>query len=186
MKDLFSTMDTSDIIQLFGILVSLLTSIVAIIISLVTARQNSKMIEDASKPMISVYVDTITICEQTSYFVIKNFGSSPAKITDFKYDPILKETKQRFPLLCTQFDYVKDIILAPGQSKLLEYNLAKLPVDNVHFSIKYSSGSATYSEDVSLNVKNYIHLPVVRKSSNIAPGNEREVQTLREMLERSI
>lgn len=98
----------------------------------------------------------------------------------------MKETTQKFSLLCSQFDFVEGIILTPGQSKLLEYDLTKLPVDNVRFNIVYSFGEASYSEVITLNVKNYIHLPVTRNSSHTLPETEREVQTLREMLERSM
>lgn len=72
-------LDASNFIQLLGILVSLLTSVIAIIISLKSIKQNSEMIKNASKPVISIYIDAITICEQTSFFVLKNFGTSPAK-----------------------------------------------------------------------------------------------------------
>ncbi len=59
MKTFFNSLNPSDIIQLFGIIASLITSIVAITISLVTLRQNSKMIEDASRPIISIYGESI-------------------------------------------------------------------------------------------------------------------------------
>lgn len=179
-------LDASNFIQLLGILVSLLTSVIAIIISLKSIKQNSEMIKNASKPVISIYIDAITICEQTSFFVLKNFGTSPAKITHFTYDSVLKTTPQKFPLLCEQFDYVNGIILAPGQTKLLEYDVTKLPVDTVHFHIDYSFGNCSDSEDITLNVKNYIHIPVTRKDTFISSGNERQVLTLREMLERSM
>ena len=91
-------LDASNFIQLLGILVSLLTSVIAIIISLKSIKQNSEMIKNASKPVISIYIDAITICEQTSFFVLKNFGTSPAKITHFTYDSVLKTTPQKFPL----------------------------------------------------------------------------------------
>lgn len=182
----FCSLDTSDTIQLLGIVSSLIASIIAIVISLVSTRQNSKMIENASRPFISIYIDALTICEQTSFFVIKNFGASPARITRFIYDPILKETHQKNNLICNQFDYVENIVLAPGRSKLLEYDLPKLPVDDVHFHIEYSFNNVSYSEDVTLNTKNYIHIPVTRPTSQITDENEREVQTLRELLERSM
>lgn len=79
-----------------------------------------------------------------------------------------------------------DIILAPGQTKLLEYDVTKLPVDTVHFHIDYSFGNCSDSEDITLNVKNYIHIPVTRKDTFISSGNERQVLTLREILERSM
>lgn len=56
MKQVFYSLSPSDTIQLLGIVASLITSLAAIIISLMTLRQNSKMIEDASRPVISIYV----------------------------------------------------------------------------------------------------------------------------------
>ena len=86
MKTFFNSLNPSDIIQLFGIIASLITSIVAITISLVTLRQNSKMIEDASRPIISIYGESINPGSPVFYIVIKNFGSSSAYITQFDYD----------------------------------------------------------------------------------------------------
>lgn len=71
MKTFFNSLNPSDIIQLFGIIASLITSIVAITISLVTLRQNSKMIEDASRPIISIYGESINPGSPVFYIVIK-------------------------------------------------------------------------------------------------------------------
>lgn len=78
-------LSTSDIIQLLSIVISLFTSIIAIIISIISIRQNTKSLEESVKPCISIYVEQITICEQQSYFVIKNFGASAGIITDFQF-----------------------------------------------------------------------------------------------------
>lgn len=86
MKQVFYSLSPSDTIQLLGIVASLITSLAAIIISLMTLRQNSKMIEDASRPVISIYGECINVGPSTFYIVIKNFGSSPAYITQFDYD----------------------------------------------------------------------------------------------------
>lgn len=177
---------TSDIIDLIGIATSLMVSIVAIIISIKTLRQNSKMLEESIRPYIVIYLDAITICEQESYFVIKNVGNSPTTISEFIYDPILKQTEQSAPRLQEQFDYVKNIVLAPGQSKLLQYNVTKLPYDELTFSLSYIFGKRIYTETVAMNVKNYIHIPVFRPDMGIQAGQERQVHTLREMVERSL
>lgn len=178
-------MSTSNIIEIISIIVSLITDIVAIYLSVKALRQNNKMLEESTRPYISIYVESITLCEQTSFFVIKNFGNTPAYITDFKYDPILKETKQSMDLILEQFDYVKGITLAPGQSKMLTYDVTKLPYDELIFTIEYSS-SKHYCETIRLNVKNYIHIPVNRPESHIIENDERKVHTLREILEHLI
>ena len=186
-------MSTSDIIEIIGIVASFSSSIVGIWISIkalkqsrITNEQNNRMLEESTRPFITIYLDAITICEQASYFVVKNFGSSPATITHFEYDPILKQTPQAFPQLREQFDFVENIVLAPGQSKLLQYNVLKLSKDLLEFRITYTDTRKEYSETVTMNVKNFIHLPVSRPESHIPEGNERQVHALREMVERTM
>lgn len=79
-------LSTSDIIQLIGIMASLLTSIIAIIISIVTVRQNSKILEEANRPVISIYGQSINPGAPMFYLVVKNFGNSSAYMTKFATD----------------------------------------------------------------------------------------------------
>ena len=58
----YNSLPVSDQIQLLGIIASLVVSIVAIVISLATLHQNSKMLESASRPIVSMYIDSITGC----------------------------------------------------------------------------------------------------------------------------
>ena len=87
-----------------------------------------------------------------------------------------------------QFDFVNDIILAPGQSKLLEYDVSKLHSNQITFNITYVNLTSRneYHETVTMNAKNFIHIPVSRPTSGISTGNKRQVHTLREILERSL
>ena len=60
----------SDIIDLLGIAASLTASVVAIIISILALRQNSKMIEDSTRPNIQiypVYLDHIFLHSHTEF-----------------------------------------------------------------------------------------------------------------------
>lgn len=81
-----SDMCISDKIQLLGIVVSTLTSLIAIIISVRTLKQNSKMIEDSSRPYIGIYGMSTYICNRHYYIIIKNFGQSVAHIKSLSYD----------------------------------------------------------------------------------------------------
>ena len=67
-------MTTSDWIEIFGILASLITSIIAIIISVKTLQQNNKMIEESTRPYIVVCGKVINCQDPTFYLVIKNYG----------------------------------------------------------------------------------------------------------------
>ena len=71
----------SDIIDLLGIAASLTVSVVAIIISILALRQNSKMIEDSTRPNIQIYP---VYLDHIFYIVIRNFGNSEAIIDELK------------------------------------------------------------------------------------------------------
>lgn len=193
----FSSLSPSDIIEIIGIIVSTSVSIIAIIISVktlkqtqITNEQNNRMLEESTRPYIAIYLDTITICEQSSFFVLKNFGQSSAKITLFEFDPILKTLvtgqKEGDILLKEQYDTVKGLTLAPGQSKMMLCEVTEIPKDVLTFKIGYVSSEKYYEESFDLNVKNYCHIPVPRPKSHIPEGNERQVQSLREIIDRLV
>ena len=150
MKQVFYSLSPSDTIQLLGIVASLITSLAAIIISLMTLRQNSKMIEDASRPVISIYGECINVGPSTFYIVIKNFGSSPAYITQFDYDFDFTSAYLKYK----GEDFLKTLVnsvIAPGQSRIcaLKYAELKQPIT---FKLSYSSGVKTYHEEMTVDL----------------------------------
>lgn len=179
-------MDFSTIVNIVLCILSFLLAAISVIIVVISIRQNNKMIEESTRPYISIYIESITICEQSSFFVLKNFGHTSATIDLFEYDSVLKETHQANPNFNKQFDYINGLSLSPGQSKLFQYNVTLLPKDSISFRIKYSSFKKHYEESINLNVKNYIHIPVPRPTSQIPENNARQVNTLREILEHLI
>ncbi len=193
----FSSLSPSDVIEIIGIIVSTSVSIIAIIISVktlkqaqITNEQNNRMLEESTRPYIAIYLDAITICEQNSFFVLKNFGQSPGKIILFEFDPILKtlQTGQEpgDKLINEQYDFVKGLTLAPGQSKMMLCKVTLIPKDTVTFKIGYVFSQKYYEETFELHVKNYAHIPVPRPETQITPGYERQVHSLREMIDRLV
>lgn len=65
---------TSDIIQIIGIATSLITSVTAIAISVLTLRQNSKMIENSTRPYIGIYIAHTYIKDIAVYLVVKTLA----------------------------------------------------------------------------------------------------------------
>ena len=185
-----------DISTKVNIALSILSFILALISSITVImtlyqnkkliKQNNQALETSLRPYISIFLDNITICEQRTFFVFKNFGNSTATIKKFIYDEVLKSTDQGHELFSQQFDNVLNISLAPGQSKILYYDVTKLLVDELNFTIGYTSSEKYYEETTKINVKNYAHIPVTRPKTHIANGFERQVQTLREITERLI
>lgn len=172
---------TSDIIQLISILISSLISIIAVIISAVSIHQNTKSLEESVKPCISIYVEQITICEQQSYFVIKNFGASAGIITDFQF---LNPPDKMSQSLSVNLNRLKGIILAPGQSKLISLDCQIFKPDTIYtFIITYKKGKKTYTDRYDINIRNYTQIPTSRPENN---SKYVLSNSLREIIERMI
>lgn len=142
---------SSDCIQLVGISVSLFTSIIAIAISIITLKQNSKMIEESSRASIGIYGESINSGSPMFFLVVKNFGNSTATLTKFNTDFDFSD--------CYGFSTDKNFILdlsnctiAPGQSRIcqLDYNKITRPVT---FELEYISASKKYSETQTIDLK---------------------------------
>ncbi len=179
-------MDFATKVNMALCVLSFILAAVSVITVIITLRQNNRMIAESTRPYITIYLDTITICEQASYFVLKNFGHCAANITRFEYDNCLKTTGQKSIFLQEQFDYIQGITLAPGQSKLLAYEIPKINKDILTFVIGYTALGKYYEDQIELNVKKFIHIPVDRPASHADENMERQVNTLREIVERLI
>ena len=162
-------MTTSDKIQLFGIVISALTSIIAIFISVHTLRQNSKMIEDSSRPYIGIYGLSTYICDRYYYIIIKNFGQSIAHIESLTYDFDLAKLALRDGL--DPFGNIDGTSLAPGQS----YRCA------IDFHIKYSSGTHNYEDEITLKIDGNLGNLEAHKTSKKIPALEVISETLQDM-----
>ncbi len=163
LNEFISKLTPSDIIQILGIIASFLTAFVAIIISLVTMRQNSKMIEESSRAIISIYPQSINTGTPMLFMVIKNFGNSPAVISKFDYDYDFTGCYR----YRSERDYLKDFIgssLAPGQSRICNIDYTKI-TRPVTFSLEYQSGSKKYQETLTVDLQAGVNIPVPKTAS---------------------
>lgn len=96
-------MDTPTIVNIVLSILSFCITVISIVFVVLTLKQNAKMIESSTRPYVVIYLDSVTICEQQSYFIIKNFGQSSAEIIDFIYPASLEETPQETHLMQEQF-----------------------------------------------------------------------------------
>jgi len=177
-------MSISDIIQLCGIIVALAIGIVSIIISVTTVKQNSKMIEESTRPLISVYGESINPSSPMFYIVVKNFGSSPAVITKFDYD---FDFMAAYPFNSNR-DFLKDLInssIAPNQSKIchLDYSKINIPVT---FTIEYKSSSKTYNDSMTVDLKAGSNMITSKSGSQSGTELKTIAYTLQEMLQKSL
>lgn len=120
-----------------------LVGIASIAIAICTLRQNSKMIEASTRPVVKIYLTRVYIQTVRHYLIIKNFGASSARITDFKSEFDLNN------LTCLElgqpFRHIVGTELAPGQKILTAF----APSEFKTFIKKWA---ATHSEPLIFNI----------------------------------
>lgn len=144
-------LSVSDVIDIIGIIISLVASIAAIIISVKTLRQNSKMIEESTRPLISMYIGTTYFSSTTTYLIMKNYGASSAVITDFSCS--LDLSTCAYDSGYVPYSHVVGSNLCPGESlrfPILVTNLKK-DIEPATVNISYKSQSKTYTEKLNIN-----------------------------------
>jgi len=179
-------MTLSDVIQLTGIIAALVVGIVSIVISVFSLRQNSKMLEESTRPVISIYGAMTNIGISQHYLVIKNFGQTPATITKFDYD--FDFLNNHAYAGKSDKDWLKSLVtanLAPGQSMIcaLNYQNINMPVT---FTFEYKSSTKTYKEQIKVNLKAGIAM-LTFKSDGINSNSLKTISyTLQEMLQKDL
>lgn len=151
----FLSLVASDQIQLIGIIVSLIVGIVSIVIAICTLRQNHKMLEESSRPYITISCGTTFFRELRVYMILKNFGSCGARITRFKTDFDLEQIEldeSGHP----PFSNVEGTYLAPGQSIEFIIDQKKAPFV-MRFFIEYESATKSYSDEIAIDQSVFIN-----------------------------
>ena len=159
MYNIFHSLTQSDCVQIFGIMVSCFTSIVAIIISVKSLKQNSKMIEESSRPYVSLSTTTMN---GFPVIVLKNYGNSSAVITDLKSDidlPSLGFNKNHKP-----FNNIAGTHIAPKQSLVAMFKDGSFPC-NFTISISYKHLDKTYTETIPINIAALQEIATLKKQS---------------------
>lgn len=177
-------MDLPTKVNLALAIASFLLAAISIIIAIITLRQNNKVLEATTRPVIGIYSESVNSGTPMFYLVVRNFGQSPAYIKSFEYDFDLTNCYK----LQTERDYLMDLndtTLAPNQSRvcMLDYNKIDKPIT---FKYCYLSASGKkYSETTKVNLKAGVGLPY-----GIASTKDKELTTisytLQEMLKKSL
>lgn len=151
-------MDIATITNIVLCVLSFILAAISVVTVVITLRQNSKMIEESTRPAISVYTDEINAGTPFFYLIIKNFGKSPAYITKFEYDFDFKGCYR----IRNDKDYLKSLnnaVLAPGQSKICTLDYEKIDKE-VTFALEYRSGAGkVYSEKFTIDLKAGVSMP---------------------------
>lgn len=104
-----SLLTPSDWIALVSTIVTLFTSLAAIVLAYLSLKQSSDIIKDASLPKILVYADIVTSGSFQKYLIVHNYGGSPTKVTSYTHSDGLHELDIRF------LSNLVGSTIAPGQ-----------------------------------------------------------------------
>lgn len=177
-------MDIATIVNIILCVLSFILAAISVVTVVITLRQNNKIIEESTRPVISVYTDEINMGNPFFYLIVKNFGKSPAYITKFEYDFDFKGCYK----IRNDKDYLKGLnnaVLAPGQSRICTLDYAKIDKE-VTFTLEYHSGAKkVYSDKFTIDLKARVSLPYGKVATE---GKELRTisYALQEMLQKSL
>lgn len=149
-------LSTSDIIQLIGIMVAIITGIFSIAISVITLRQNSKIVKESNKAQIEIFPFKV-YGDIYPKIRIQNFGMTTGRIIDIKTIPEMPVEH----MIINPFEFYKDLSLAPNQSFTTTFcksnsNEADVPIEVFDVEITYKTLNETIKSTFHINYK-FLH-----------------------------
>lgn len=174
------TLTVSDLINLFGILASLLVSIIAIGISILSLRQTSKMIEDSTRPNIQIYP---VFLNNLLYIVIRNFGNSEAIIDEITCSHHFSAKEYLGNPNDNGFLRLKGSSFCPGYSLRCPLIAHKVANETYEFKLKYHSSTHKYEASFAFNPYNATPFADPYPSGNSVDENIQNIsKSLRDMV----
>lgn len=147
---MFKDFSASDWLQFYGVLVSFLTGAIAIIISIATLRQNNRMLEESSRPVLSIYSKYV---DGILYIIIKNFGRTLAKIDKVVCNHEFSLNETMHGIEGNIFDSIIGSSIAPEQKIICPFISHKLSEYKFNFYIEYHSSTHKYTDHFDIDCK---------------------------------
>lgn len=146
-------LSTSDIIQIIGIMVAIITGISSIVISVITLRQNSKIVKESNKAQIEIFPYKV-YGDMFPRIRIQNFGLTTGTILDIKTIPEMPIDH----MVINPFEFYKDLSLAPNQSFTTIFckkdsNEAEVPIEKFDIVITYKTLNDIVKSTFHINYK---------------------------------
>ena len=176
-------MEFATIVNLILAVLSFILCVISIIVSVATLKQNSRMIENSTRPYISIYGQEINTGVSCFYLVVRNFGQSPAVMTKFSAIPTLSNCYK----VKNSRDFLADLsnaVIAPGQSRICALDYSNIP-EQTTFDIVYESSGKEYKEKFTINLKASTAMLITKHDKE---GSELHSisYTLQEMLQKNL
>lgn len=187
-------MDISTMVNLALCILSFILAAISVWTVIATLRQNNKMIEESTRPVLAFYTSSINTGSPTFYFVVRNYGSSSAIIekivsdkdfTTFLLGNDLLEQLDRFDPIRS----LQNATIAPGQSRICALDFNKTP-DEIKINVEYKSNAGKkYKEEIIFSPKAGVDMLTVKspgKKDNINSTLEKISYTLQELLQKKL
>lgn len=174
-------MDLSTKVNIVLCILSFVLAAVSVIAVVITLRQNSKMIEESTRPYISVCFHPLF---DINYLILKNFGNSTAKIVSFHTNVdfhVCIDDESHLP-----FTHISGTYLHPGERILSPIDhVYKLfgKYDSMEFDIIYKSSRKTYSEHIEINLRSYADHASIRETVTHENSENIIAETLQDIAE---
>lgn len=156
-------MDIATIVNIILCILSFIVAAISVGLVLISIRQNNKMLEESTRPVITIYTQSINFGLPVTYLIVKNCGNSPAYMKKFNADVDFTG--------CYKINSPKNYIdefsrcnFAPGQSRYCILDLDKMQ-NIVNFTIEYSSQTKTYKEKFEIDLSAASGMPYSRNEN---------------------
>lgn len=183
---------TKDSIEIFGIIVGVFISVAAVIVALIsnkiskeTLLANNRMIEESTRPYLTIYPYIYNPGTMLYGLIIKNSGPTGCVIDSFESDyKYFSDSVHGLNNVSIEQTLI-GLTLGPNQSKIIHLDRHDLPDLPINFTFSYRSTSNTYSDSASVDFNAGIAIPSISGSTE---GKElqRIYEVLLEMLRRNI
>ena len=136
-------MDVSVIVNIILCVLSFVLAAISVVTVVITLKQNSRMIENSTRPYIVVYSEKTNIGFPTYYLCVKNLGQSGATISQFSCSKNLGEIS--FSSNVIPFQHLEGMFLAPGQTIYSSIDYAKAKdLPPITFSLAYTASIISF------------------------------------------
>lgn len=180
-------MRISDWINVVLSALSLILAMISVITVVITLRQNHRMVENATRPYVTLYGAVTGFDTAVFYLVLRNYGQSSALITEFSSstDTSRLTFDARLP---TPFEHIVGHTLAPGQAVQVPINHRQLKPEetSLSFIIKYSCAGKTYKEAATVNIQAHYDNLIVHADQQKNNAVETISRTLQEIAVRQL
>ena len=144
-----NSMTISDCIQLLSVVVALLIGVISIVISVLTLKQNEKVLIESKRGQISIFPMKI-YGDKIPHIKIQNIGSSPLNIFFINTKPSIPEDD----IVVNPFKQYNDAWLMPGQSFTSVFSKESdtiAPIDKFHVTAVYDTLGKTYWDEFDID-----------------------------------